>query len=77
MGLEVEDDARDAAFLQLLFQLGQHLSEVAEDAFVPAVAEMGGDEVLQHIFVDVLRAALELRVVIVLDVHPADAGLHE
>ena len=56
-------------------ELRNDFGEVAQDPLVAAVAQMGRHEVLQLVFVDV-RAAAELRVVIILDVHPADAGLH-
>ena len=55
VGLEFKDDARDAALGELLFELRNQVGEIAEDALVAAVAEMGGHEVLEHFFVDVAR----------------------
>ena len=74
--LEVDDDAGDAALGELLFELRNHFGEVAKDALVAAVAEMGGDEVLEHFFVDVGDSADGFWVSVVFDVHPADAGFH-
>ena len=51
--LQIEEDARDAALGELLFELRDEFGEVAEDEFVAAVAEVGGHEVLEHFFIDV------------------------
>ena len=55
--LQVENHAGDAALGELLFELRDDFGEVAEDALVAAVAQVGRHEVLELVFVDVLRAA--------------------
>src|SRR4029079_3385899 len=46
MRLKIDDDAGDAAFLELLLELRDCLREVAKDTLVAAVAQVGRDEVL-------------------------------
>ena len=41
-------------FVSFSFELRNHFGEVAQDAFVAAVAQVGGHEVLELVFVDVL-----------------------
>src|SRR5262245_32583699 len=76
MGLEVEDHAWDAALGELLFQLRDHFGEVAQNSLVTAVAQICGHEAFQLVLIDVAHVAAEMRVVVILDVYPADAGLH-
>ena len=59
--LQVEEHAGDAALGELLFELRDHFGEVAEDAFVAAVAEVGRHEVLERVFVDVAFASSACR----------------
>ena len=63
-------------FVSFCSSVGMSSREVAEDQLVAAVAEVGGHEVLERVFVDVRRPLQPLRMAIVLDVHPAEARLH-
>ncbi len=76
MRFEIDDDAWNAAFLQLLLKLRNRFGEIAKDPFVAAVAQIGGHEVSERLFVDVLNAATRRRVAIVFHVQPAEAGFH-
>ena len=63
-------------FFKLPFQRRDRLAEVAQDRLVAAVAHVGRHEVLQRLFVDVADLLDRTGVLVVLDVHPADAAFH-
>ena len=51
--LQVEEHAGDAAAGELALQRGQDLAEVAEDRLVARIAQVGGNEIGQLVFLDV------------------------
>ena len=55
MRLQIEEHAGNAPLLELLLESGDHLLEVAQHQLVAAVAPVGGNEVLEGFFIDVLR----------------------
>gem|GEM_PF-4938052 len=76
MRLQVQKHARHAAALELLGQLGNRGAEVAEDRFIAAMAGAGRHEVFERLLIDLRLPLAGLWVAIVLDVHPAQSGLH-
>ena len=57
VGLELDDDARDAALGELLFEQRDYFREVAKDSLVATVAEVGWHEVLEHFLIDMAGLA--------------------
>ena len=53
---EIEEYTRNSATLQASFETRNGGGKIAEDGLVPAVADVGGNEMFQSIFVDMADA---------------------
>ena len=76
MRFQVQEHTRNAAPFETSFQRGNRRGKVAQNDFVAAVTQIGRNKVPQRIFIDMPDALGRLRMAVIFDVHPTQAGLH-